>query len=104
MRPARVSLLVLLLAGCATAPPTVKLDSALILDCATPNARVYVDETLVGSTRELNGHKLLLTSGAHRVEVRAPDHFTTYLDVKLAHEVVQKKVALRPVPPGDPGE
>jgi len=102
----RGALVALGLVACAASPPRPSpRDAALVLDCAMPTARVYVDETLVGWARELRGKRLYFASGAHRVEIRAPDHFTAYLDVNLVHAgVATKIVTLRPVPPGDPGE
>jgi hypothetical protein len=115
----RRALVIVLLTGCATtAPQQRKPDAALTISvrCAegdgpsrkvvacpsVADARVYVDDHLIGRAVELEGRALAVPAGSHRVEVRADGWFTAYRDAAVAHAGrATLEVPLRRVPEGE---
>lgn len=110
------------LAGCATTSQAVrKPDATLTLSakgpCALPpgaqaspslcpvaEARVYIDEQLIGHAGELSAHPLPVVAGPLRIEVRADGFFTAYRDLTVhPGESAHLDVELRRVPEGEPG-
>jgi hypothetical protein len=112
-------LLLVALTGCGTtASQQRKPDATLDIDvrCAegdgptrkavpcngVAEARVYVDDQLVGRAVELEGHALPLRAGSHRVEVRSDGWLTAYRDATVAHGGrAHVEVPLRRVPDGE---
>jgi hypothetical protein len=95
-------------ASCAhggPAAPTPKADAALTIDCSVDDARVYVDDRLLGRAAELRGRALPVPSGHHRVEVRGDGYFTAYRDATVARDGKGwLEVPLQKVPEGESGE
>jgi hypothetical protein len=89
-----------LISGCATTAKTVTTQSgALTVQCAVPEARVYVDDTFVGRAGSLK-----VAAGLRRVEVRADGWFTAYREVEVpARGAARLDVDLRKIPDGEPG-
>jgi hypothetical protein len=89
----------LLLAGCAHAPPPP--DATIVVETSAPQARVYIDDALAGGGQR----KLAVFSGKRRVEIRADGYYTAYFDVEIPRGSLHKLDApLRKVPPGQPGD
>ena len=74
----------------------------LTVRCPVDEARVWVDEALVGGAPTLRVRPLVLAAGPHRVAVRADGHYAAYLDVEVpASGERAVDVPLTPVPPGE---
>jgi hypothetical protein len=115
----RRALVLIALAGCGTtAPQQRKPDASLQIDvrCAegdgsnrkvvacpgVAEARVYVDDQLIGRAAELEGHPVAVRAGSHRVEVRSDGWLTAYRDATVAHGGrTTVEVPLRRVPEGE---
>lgn len=69
------------LSGCATlgAP---KDAVPFRVDVNVPDATVWVDDQLVGSAAALAKDGTFLRAGFHRVEVRHPDYYSYFAEVK----------------------
>jgi hypothetical protein len=103
-----VAAVVLALAGCAptaqstTRKPPPVATGRLTVRCPVDDARVWLDEALVGGAPMLRVKPLVVAAGAHRVTVRADGHYAAYLDVEVAANAERTlDVALVPVPPGE---
>lgn len=74
----------------------------LMVRCPVDDARVWVDESLVGGAPTLRVRPITVAAGAHRVAVRADGHYAAYLDVEVPDSGERAiDVALVPVPPGE---
>ncbi len=71
----------LLALGCGAA--AVRYDGRITVKCDDANAAVYVDDHLMGRAAETAAKPVEVTSGAHRIEVRAEGKLTAYRDVVL---------------------
>ena len=71
-------------------------DAILIITSNVPAAQVYVDGRFVAALDALRGG-LAIDPGAHRLELRHEDYFSSYLEVSLAR-AERKKVALTMAP------
>ncbi|MES1204936.1 MAG: PEGA domain-containing protein [Pseudomonadota bacterium] len=66
--------------GCATAgsgPPTV----ALKITATVPDATIWVDDHLVGRVSDFARSGKRLRVGFHRIEVRAPGHYSFFQEI-----------------------
>lgn len=98
----RLALALLLVAGCKSAPPA-KPAGVLWLNLKPPSATVLLDEQPVVARPGAVTLRIAVRPGAHRLELRAPGHFTAYRDLDIASAgEVRIDLALRPDPDAEP--
>ena len=66
--------------GCATARSTGP-SVGLRIEGSTPDATVWVDDRLVATEQDLARAPRRLSPGFHRIEVRAPGHYSSFHEV-----------------------
>ena len=79
----------------------------LVLDVQPASAQVFVDGYYVGTADDFNASLggLLLETGAHRIDLAAPDHEQITFDVRIAlnqfvtYQQVLKPIKLQPIVP-----
>lgn len=80
----RGALLALAACGATPAPGGVApADAILYLTCNVRDAQVYVDGRFVAPLDALRGG-VAVSPGAHRLELRHEDYFSSYAELKLA--------------------
>ncbi len=62
------------------------------------DARIYVDEALVGDAGTYADRPLPLPPGDHRIKVTADGFYPEYLEVEVKGEMIPIVVSLTPVP------
>jgi hypothetical protein len=96
------TLLLLGTAGCLSGclrGPAAKPTGILLLDLSPPSATVLIDEQPVAARMGAATLRISLSTGAHRLEIRAPAYFPAYRDLSIARASQSRlMVALRPDP------
>jgi hypothetical protein len=76
-----LTLLVMALAGCAH---TLEVGAVGVrVECNVPDATVWIDDLLVGSTKEWKSEGHQMRAGFHRVEIRHPGYYSFFQEVDL---------------------
>jgi hypothetical protein len=94
----RLRVLVLLLpllslVGCAQTLSSGAI--AVRVDCNVPDATLWIDDALVGTTASWKNGERQIRSGFHRIEVRHPGYYSFFQEVELpggSHVVVTAKL------------
>ena len=96
----RLALALALAAGCGGAQVdrgrVTRDDAIVILRSNVRDAQVYVDGRFVASLDAIGGG-VAVEPGAHRIELRREDYFSSYLEVTLAR-AERRKVTLELAP------
>jgi hypothetical protein len=58
--------------------------AALRIDCAVPEAAVFIDDTFMGRAHEWNRDGRFVKPGFHRIAVLHPDYYEHYAELQLA--------------------
>ncbi len=77
-----IALLVLALAACASL--RFGEAAALRIDCAVPEAAIFIDDTFMGRAHEWNRDGRFVKPGFHRIAVLHPDYHEHYAELELA--------------------
>ena len=97
----RAALLAFTLGGCA-APVR---SGVLVLRVDPADARVLLDDRVIGSGAQLSGRPLKINAGHRRLEIAADGRYAARRDVDLPPGGrVELDVTLRTVPDGEPGD
>jgi hypothetical protein len=74
---------VLLLAGSLSCAQTLSSSAiAVRVDCNVPDATVWIDDILVGTTSSWHAPRQI-RAGFHRVEIRHPGYYSFFQEVEL---------------------
>jgi hypothetical protein len=68
---------------------------AMRVDCNVPDATLWIDDALVGTTASWKGSEKQIRAGFHRIEVRHPGYYSFFQEVELpggSHVVVTAKL------------
>ena len=89
----------------STSPRATRLPSTLTrsssrpvmvsVDCNVPDATLWIDDALVGTTASWKGGERQIRAGFHRIEVRHPGYYSFFQEVELpggSHVVVTAKL------------
>lgn len=81
-------------AACAHAPASAraKTDAIVYVKSNVPDAQLYVDGKFVASLEALRGG-IAIEPGAHRLELRREDYFSSYLELTVAR-AERKQIAI----------
>jgi hypothetical protein len=94
--PLRTLVLLLPLAalfGCAQTLSSGAI--AMRVDCNVPDATLWIDDALVGTTANWKNGEKQIRAGFHRIEVRHPGYYSFFQEVELpggSHVVVTAKL------------
>jgi hypothetical protein len=76
-----LTLLLVALGGCAH---TLEMGAVGVrVECNVPDATVWIDDLLAGSTKEWNREGHQLRAGFHRIEIRHPGYYSFFQEVDL---------------------
>ena len=68
---------------------------AMRVDCNVPDATLWIDDSLVGTTANWKNGEKQIRAGFHRIEVRHPGYYSFFQEVELpggSHVVVTAKL------------
>jgi PEGA domain len=79
--------------GCAQSLSATAI--AVRVDCNVPDATLWIDDALVGTTASWKGGERQIRAGFHRIEVRHPGYYSFFQEVELpggSHVIVTAKL------------
>jgi hypothetical protein len=85
--------------GCSIQTTFRSGESELRVLARPANARVYVDDRFVATSRRLATRPHRLRPGVHYITIDAPGHFPHDVRLEMAEGLTTVNIQLRPIPP-----